>query len=158
MGKKDKKKSGKGAEKTAEKTAKKLGKRLKKETGEDDIEAIVKAIEEEERIRREAVKESKVDPPSHRANFSLNPHTDNFPELVIFGGEFYNGQKVTMFNELLLYNVKRNEWTRIRSPAGPAPRSAHAAVISPQAGGQLWVFGGEFASPTETQFHHYKGK
>ena len=30
------------------------------------------------------------------------------------------------------------------------------AVVSAQAGGQMWVFGGEFASPSESQFHHYK--
>lgn len=26
----------------------------------------------------------------------------------------------------------------------------------PTAGGQLWVFGGEFASPSGEQFYHYK--
>ena len=68
MGKKEKnKKKGKGAEKTVEKTQKKLKSKLKKETGEDDIENIVKAIEDEERKRKE-VKEVKVDPPSHRSN------------------------------------------------------------------------------------------
>uniref|UniRef100_A0A7M4EGZ1 Kelch domain containing 4 n=1 Tax=Crocodylus porosus TaxID=8502 RepID=A0A7M4EGZ1_CROPO len=30
------------------------------------------------------------------------------------------------------------------------------AAVVPQAGGQLWVFGGEFASPDGEQFYHYK--
>ena len=30
------------------------------------------------------------------------------------------------------------------------------AVAVRQAGGQLWMFGGEFASPTQSQFYHYK--
>lgn len=30
------------------------------------------------------------------------------------------------------------------------------AVVVPQGGGQLWVFGGEFASPNGEQFYHYK--
>jgi hypothetical protein len=30
------------------------------------------------------------------------------------------------------------------------------AVVVPQGGGQLWVFGGEFASPDGEQFYHYK--
>jgi Galactose oxidase, central domain len=30
------------------------------------------------------------------------------------------------------------------------------AVALPQLGGQLWIFGGEFANPTQTQFYHYK--
>ena len=65
MGKKDKdkKKKGKGAEKTLEKTEKKAKLKAKKELaakGEDDIENIVKSIEEEERKRQE-VKEVKID-------------------------------------------------------------------------------------------------
>jgi len=159
MGKKDKdkKKKGKGAEKTAEKTEKKAKLKAKKELaakGEDDIENIVKAIEEEEKKRQE-VKEVKVEPPSHRSNFSMTIHPDN-PELIFFGGEFYNGQTTKMFNDLLIYNIKRSEWTKVVSPAGPPPRSAHQACVVSQAGGQLWVFGGEFTSPTESQFYHYK--
>lgn len=30
------------------------------------------------------------------------------------------------------------------------------AAVVPTAGGQLWVFGGEFASPNGEQFYHYK--
>jgi len=154
---KDKKKKGKGAEKTAEKTEKKLKLKAKKELaakGEDDIESMVKAIEEEER-RRQEVKEVSVEAPSHRSSFSITAHPDN-PEIIFFGGEFYNGQKTTMFNDLLIYNLKRGEWSSIRSPAGPPPRSSHQAVAVSQGGGQLWVFGGEFTSPTESQFYHYK--
>eukprot|EP00095_Tigriopus_kingsejongensis_P008096 maker-scaffold590_size129399-snap-gene-0.28 protein:Tk08096 transcript:maker-scaffold590_size129399-snap-gene-0.28-mRNA-1 annotation:"kelch domain-containing protein 4" len=156
MGKKDKnKKKGKGAEKTAEKTAKKLVAKLKKETGEDDIESIVKAIEDEEKKRKEVKELHKVDPPTHRANFSLTSHADN-PELILFGGEFYNGQKTILFNDLYLFNTKRKEWSQIVSPGGPPPRCSHQAVMTSQNGGQLWIFGGEYASPNETQFYHYK--
>ena len=129
--KKDKKKKGKGAEKTAEKTEKKLKLKAKKELaakGEDDIESMVKAIEEEERKRQE-VKEVAVGAPSHRSSFSITAHPDN-PEIIFFGGEFYNGQKTTMFNDLLIYNLKRGEWSSIRSPAGPPPRSSHQVSIS----------------------------
>ena len=184
MGKKDKdkKKKGKGAEKTLEKTEKKAKLKAKKELaakGEDDIENIVKSIEEEEKKRQE-VKEVKIDPPSHRSNFSMSIHPDN-PEIIFFGGEFYNGQTTKMFNDLIIYNIKvrllqhtyripskvllgflfgkntilslvannvhspqRSEWTRVVSPGGPPPRSAHQACVVSQAGGQLWVFGGEF--------------
>ena len=109
MGKKDKdkKKKGKGAEKTAEKTEKKAKLKAKKELaakGEDDIESIVKSIEEEEKKRQE-VKEVKIDPPSHRSCFSMTIHPDN-PEIVFFGGEFYNGQTTKMFNDLIIFNIK----------------------------------------------------
>ena len=101
---KDKKKKGKGAEKTAEKTEKKAKLKAKKELaakGEDDIESLVKAIEAEERKRQEV----KVEAPSHRSNFSMTAHPDN-PEIVFFGGEFYNGKTTRMFNDLLVYNIK----------------------------------------------------
>jgi Kelch motif len=28
--------------------------------------------------------------------------------------------------------------------------------VSSQGGGQLWLFGGEYASPSESQFYHYR--
>lgn len=37
----------------------------------------------------------------------------------------------------------------------PSPFSQQAVVV-PQGGGQLWIFGGEFASPDGEQFYHYK--
>jgi len=159
MGKKDKdkKKKGKGAEKTAEKTEKKQKLKNKKDLaarGEDDIENIVKQIEAEEQKRKE-VKELAVDPPSYRSSFSMTPHPDN-PEIIFFGGEYYNGSKTEMYSDLLIYNTKRQSWTQIISPAGPPPRSSHQAAIVSQGGGQLWIFGGEFTSPTESQFYHYK--
>ncbi len=117
------------------------------------------------------MKEIQVDPPSHRSNFSMTSHPEN-PEIIFFGGEFYNGQKVRrsysalnavlgcsfflqtlLFNDLLFYNTKRQSWSQVKSPSGPPPRCSHQAVIT---GGKLWVFGGEYVSPSETQFYHYK--
>jgi len=158
MGKKDdKKKKGKGAEKTATKTEKKQKLKLTKELaakGEDDIENMVKAIEDEEKKRQE-VKETSVGPPSHRSNFSMTTHPNN-PEIIFFGGEFYDGKKTLLNNDFLLYNIKRSEWTQMFSPAGPPARSSHQAVAVTQNGGELWIFGGEFVSLSESQFFHYK--
>ena len=131
MGKKEKnKKKGKGAEKTADKTEKKIKLKLKKAIGEDDIESVVKAIEEEERKRLE-VKEVPLDGggPSHRSNLSLVAHPEN-PELVFFGGEFYNGQKTVVNNDLLTYDIKRKDWKQIKSPAGPPPRCSHQGIVT----------------------------
>ena len=33
----------------------------------------------------------------------------------MFGGEFYNGQKTLINNELLFYQIKRKEWTQVDS-------------------------------------------
>ena len=58
------------------------------------------------------------------STFSLIPEKD---ELVLFGGEYYNGSKVQMFNDLFTYSIKKNQWTRIKAPNGPPPRTFHQA-------------------------------
>lgn len=156
MGKKDKKK-GKGVEKTIAKTEKKATQKLKKELaakGEDDIEKLISQFVEEDR-KRLAVTEELVGPPSCRSGASLCVHPEK-DQLMLFGGEYFNGQKTFMYNELYLYNIKKNNWLLVKCPNLPPPRCAHQAVMVPQGGGQMWIFGGEFASPTRSQFHHYK--
>ncbi|XP_037045064.1 kelch domain-containing protein 4 [Bradysia coprophila] len=158
MGKKDKnKKKGKGAEKTALKTDKKLAakqKKLLQKIGEADISEMVAKLEADEALRK-SVTETIVPPPSPRSNFSLCAHPDK-EELILFGGEFYNGQTLAVYNDLVVYNISKNEWKQVQTRAGPAPRSAHQMVSVANDGGQLWLFGGELASPSQLQFYHYK--
>lgn len=158
MGKKNKKdKQGKGKEKTELKTEKKAAKRAKKELaakGEDDIEKLIAEFQEQDKARTQVIEE-KCEPPSPRSNATLNAHPEK-DELVMFGGEFFTGSKMYMYNDLLFYNIKKNEWTKVTAPNAPPPRSSHQAVTLKQGGGQLWIFGGEFASPTQSQFYHYK--
>lgn len=167
MGKKDKgKKKGKGAEKTAMKTDKKLvakQKKLLEKIGEvrflvveycfhhfliclhlnqfshfqDDINDIVATLEANEQ-RRKTVSETIVAPPSSRSNFSFCAHPDK-EELILFGGEFYNGQTLTVYNELYFYNIPKNEWKLVMAPGGPGPRSAAQMVSVSSDGGQIWV-------------------
>ncbi|XP_058805252.1 kelch domain-containing protein 4-like [Phymastichus coffea] len=157
MGKKDKKKKGSGIEKTAKKTEKKLNAKQKKELaalGEDDIEKVVAQIEKEE-ARRQKVIEAIVGPPSRRVNFTLTPHPYK-NELIMFGGEFYDGQKTVVYGDMLFYNISKNEWTVIKAPGAPPPRCGHQAIATQTNKGELWIFGGEFSSPSESQFYHYK--
>lgn len=104
---------------------------------------------------KEQVIEDLVAPPSKRANFSFTAHPDK-DEIILFGGEYFNGNKTFMYNDLFFYNIKKNQWIKVKAPNSPLPRSAHQAVALSNAGGQLWIFGGEYASPTQSQFHHYK--
>lgn len=60
-------------------------------------------------------------------------------ELILFGGEFFNGQRVCVYNDLFFYNIGKNEWKQVKSPGGPAPRSGHQMVTVATDGGQLWV-------------------
>ncbi|KAM3829009.1 kelch domain-containing protein 4 isoform 4-T4 [Vipera latastei] len=61
-----------------------------------------------------------------------------------------------LYNELFVYNLRKNSWAKIDVPSPPPRRCAHQAVVVAQGGGQLWLFGGEFASPDGEQFYHYK--
>ncbi|XP_002030298.2 kelch domain-containing protein 4 [Drosophila sechellia] len=158
MGKKDKnKKKGKGAEKTAMKTDKKQAARQKKmleKLGEANIADIIQLLEAKEG-KIEAISESVCPPPTPRSNFTLVCHPEK-EELIMFGGELYTGTKTTVYNDLFFYNTKAVEWRQLKSPSGPTPRSGHQMVAVASNGGELWMFGGEHASPSQLQFHHYK--
>ncbi|XP_033210932.1 kelch domain-containing protein 4-like isoform X2 [Belonocnema kinseyi] len=120
----------------------------------DDIEKIVAEIEKEE-ARRQRVVECVVASPSRRVNFTLSAHPFK-DELIMFGGEFYDGQKTVVYGDLFFYNINRKEWTLVKAPGSPPPRCAHQAAIVPTGKGDLWIFGGEFSSPSESQFYHYR--
>jgi len=157
MGKKDNKKKGKGAEKTAAKTQKKADLLVKKKLqakGEMDLETMLAKIEEDSKKQTEIVEVKLKEPPSKRSSFTLTPHPEK-DQLIMFGGEYFNGSQAFVYNDLFLYAPKQARWTQVKS-RGPAPRSGHQACAVPTAGGQLWVFGGEFTNQSETQFYHYK--
>lgn len=122
---------------------------------QDDIEKIVAEIEKEEQNRLKVVEKVISQPPTRRGNFTLIPHPDK-DELILFGGEYFNGQKTSVYNELFFYNIPRNEWTIIKAPGGPAPVCGHQMIATSSNKGQLWVFGGEYTSPTQSQFYHYR--
>ncbi|KAH9515686.1 kelch domain containing 4 [Bulinus truncatus] len=120
----------------------------------DDIEKLIAEFQEQDR-RKTNVIEEKTAPPSPRCNVSLVAHPDK-DELLMFGGEYFTGNKMYMYNDLYAYQIKKNEWIRISVPNAPPPRSAHQAVTVSHQGGQMWIFGGEFSSHTQNQFYHYK--
>ncbi|KAI8621697.1 hypothetical protein BC830DRAFT_1057953 [Chytriomyces sp. MP71] len=171
MGKKDKKDPKKAAEKKAkkaEKQTKKTEKSLTKittksikkpskakpiEDEEEDIDLILSNFQREQEARQ-AVTEEHCEPPSRRSCgvFVANPIDLN--ELLLFAGEFYNGQKVALFNDFFVYNIEKNDWRKYISPNSPGPRSSHQLVITNA--GRAYLFGGEFISPNQTTFFHYK--
>ncbi|XP_021808459.1 kelch domain-containing protein 4 isoform X1 [Prunus avium] len=156
MGKKTKK-PGKGKEKTEKKTAKADEKRARRETKklspEDDIDAILLNIQKEEAKKKDVHVEDNVPAPSPRSNCTLNINPLKETELILYGGEFYNGNKTFVYGDLYRYDVEKQEWKLISSPNSPPPRSAHQAVTWKN---YLYIFGGEFTSPNQERFHHYK--
>ncbi|KAJ7956107.1 Kelch domain-containing protein 4 [Quillaja saponaria] len=156
MGKKTKK-PGKGKEKTERKTVKAEEKRARRETKkispEDDIDAILLSIQKEDAKKKEVHVEDNVPAPSRRSNCTLNINPLKETELILYGGEFYNGNKTFVYGDLYRYDVEKQEWKLISSPNSPPPRSAHQAVAWKN---YLYIFGGEFTSPNQERFHHYK--
>ncbi|KMS97186.1 hypothetical protein BVRB_7g178490 [Beta vulgaris subsp. vulgaris] len=156
MGKKQKK-PGKGKEKTEKKTAKAEVKKARRETKklspEDDIDAILLSIQKEEAKKKEVHVEENVPAPSPRSNGSLNINPLKETELILYGGEFYNGNKTFVYGDLYRFDVEKQDWKLVSSPNSPPPRSSHQAIAWKN---YLYIFGGEFTSPNQERFHHYK--
>ncbi|CAI6350287.1 unnamed protein product [Macrosiphum euphorbiae] len=153
---KNKKKGASRIERATAKKEKKIAQRIKKDIGkigEPEVSTIVAHIEAQNKAKIK-VTETKIDNPSRRSNFTFltHPYKD---EIILFGGEFHNGKNTIMYNDLIFYNISNNTWTLVDAPGAPPSRSSHSAVSVAADNGQLWIFGGEFASPSESQFYHY---
>ena len=139
------------------KTAKKGNKRNKKlnsqaevDEQDQDIDSIL-AEYQANQAKRLVITELASDPPSTRINASFN-HNPHKSELFLFGGEHYDGSIARFFNELYIYSVNKNTWTRNTSPNSPLPRSSHQTVVHKN---DIFLFGGEFSSPKQNTFYHY---
>ncbi|GAB2289419.1 hypothetical protein Dimus_023728 [Dionaea muscipula] len=111
------------------------------------------SIQKEEAKKKEVHVEDNVPAPSPRSNCSLNINPLKETELILYGGEFYNGSKTFVYGDLYRYDVDKQEWKLVSSPNSPPPRSAHQTVAWKN---YLYIFGGEFTSPNQERFHHYK--
>ncbi|CAF3817294.1 unnamed protein product [Adineta steineri] len=159
MGKnKDKKKKGAAVQKTATKAKKKTEKELKKQIeqlGEENIEQLItKHVGKDNTINAVIIEDPVENPPSRRANASFTEHPLK-DELLLFGGEFFDGRTTILFNDLYIYDIKKQHWKRVNTPQPPAPRSSHQVVSVSMRDGELWMFGGEYTSPSQSQFYHY---
>lgn len=185
MGKTGKSKGSKGAaaskaEQKAQKKAKLAAKAERKEakkTGQDDgkkskgkgkagagksandmdEEDLIKTLDEY-RAQWEAdhkVSEEIVDVPTRRANATLTACPVNSNHLWLYGGELFDGTSAFFYPDLYRYAIDKQEWRRFSSPTQPSPRSAHQMVPSPQGGGKLILFGGEYSSVNQVSSINY---
>jgi N-acetylneuraminic acid mutarotase len=147
-------------QKQEKKAAQKEKKHSKKGNREDDSDAedvdLDAMLAEYARQQEQFLKitETVSEPPSPRSNSTLLASPANDNELFLFGGEYFNGALAHFFNDLLIYNINRDEWRRVTSPNSPLPRSGHAWCRGGNAGG-IYLFGGEFSSPKQGTFYHY---
>ncbi|PYI18458.1 putative kelch repeats protein [Aspergillus violaceofuscus CBS 115571] len=162
MGKKNKK-SAEHKERVAAKQSKKAAQKEKrgKTKGKDadsdaedaDLDAIL-AQYAEEQARFLKVTETVSGHPTPRSSATVLASPSNQNELLVFGGEYFDGNLATFFNNLFIYNINRGEWKEINSPNSPLPRSGHAWCRGGNTGG-VYLFGGEFSSPKQGTFYHY---
>jgi hypothetical protein len=139
------------AEAKQKKSSTKKQKKELNERGEPDIETIlaeIRAMEEDEK----AVSEMAVEKiyPRSSALFVANPAKEG--EFFVHGGECYDGQKTSVYRDLMRLRVEKKEWAVIKMPNSPPPRSGHHGVAYKEF---IYLFGGEFTSPTGMQFYHY---
>ena len=163
---KDKKKSGdKKAAKAAKaaKQEKKAGKKEKKQaTKNKDVDSDAESVDLDEVLAQyakeqeqyHAITEEPCEPPKARTSSTIigNPANDN--ELFLYGGEYFNGATVNFYNDLFVYNTKKDIWNKVTSPNSPLPRSGHAWCRAANTK-EIYLFGGEFSSPKQGTFYHY---
>ncbi|KAL1866912.1 hypothetical protein VTK73DRAFT_4459 [Phialemonium thermophilum] len=143
-------------EKKAEKKAKVKASKLDGSDAEDvDLDAV---LEEYRRQQEQFLKVTETvleAPPRPRAAATLMASPTHGNQLLLFGGEYFNGALATFFNDLLVYYIDRDEWHSVTSPNAPLPRSGHAWCRGGNQAGAVYLFGGEFSSPKQGTFYHY---
>ncbi|KAJ3293343.1 hypothetical protein HK104_004541 [Borealophlyctis nickersoniae] len=151
--KKEEKKGGPsmGAKNKAKEEQKKVKKQAKKAKNdiaepEEDIDAILADFQKEQEQLYKVTEESNASPPTRRANcsFVVNPLNPN--ELLLFGGEYFDGQKVHMFNEfysyddLWVFDTQEYKWEKVDVPEPkPSARSGFQFFAS---GDSIVLYGG----------------
>ncbi|KAJ5225832.1 hypothetical protein N7468_007057 [Penicillium chermesinum] len=162
MGKKDKKSAehkarvaAKQSKKSAqkEKKSKAKGKDADSDAEDADLDSIL-AQYAEEQAKFLKVTEIPSGPPAPRSSATLLASPSNRNELLLFGGEYFDGTHATFYNNLYVYLIDRGEWREVTSPNSPLPRSGHAWCRGGNSGG-VYLFGGEFSSPKQGTFYHY---
>ncbi|ORC89973.1 kelch repeat-containing protein [Trypanosoma theileri] len=120
---------------------------------EEAPEVTLTRIRKMEGKTRTTIEEENVTPPSPRANVVFSPHPERDQQLLVFGGEYWDGEKTVAFNDLYFYHIKRNEWSRLVTAVNPPPRSSSQGVTYKHF---FIICGGEFVSQSQSQFLHFK--
>ena len=158
MGKnKDKDKKKQHSERTAAKQKQKASKHLLREVGEESIDKILAdLISHDKQLTTVTISPPLASPPSPRSNCTWLPHPTR-PLLVLYGGEHYDGRTTHVYNNLYLFDTRKCEWKEVSCPSQPVARSAQQAVVMLRGEGEplMYVFGGEYQSPSATQFYHF---
>lgn len=150
------------AAKRAARQAQKLHKAEKKEgdgaqpegfNNEEAIEVTLKRIQKAEGKLKTVEEVQNVSPPTPRVNVVFVPHPERDSEMILFGGEFWNGEATEAYNDTYFFNARKNAWAKLSSAINPAPRSSSQGVVYKH---YVIMFGGEFVSQSQSQYLHFK--
>ena len=131
------------------------------DVGEDELDQVLLAYKTKDKEQREhqaVAGRPTLEPietpfPLPRANATLefNGDFDKKDYFYLFGGEYFDGVENVILDQLLRYEVDKNEWKEVVTSPRPSPRCAHSCVSYKQ---NLYVFGGEMSSGDN--YHHYR--
>ena len=102
-----------------------------------DIDSLLADFANKE-SKKQAVSIEISSQPSPRFNFSMTALPNG--DMLMFGGEHYDGDVTTIYNDLYRWSVDKNEWKKIESLNTPPPRCSHQTVYYMN---KLFLFGGE---------------
>ncbi|OTA99574.1 hypothetical protein M426DRAFT_325043 [Hypoxylon sp. CI-4A] len=143
-------------EKKAEKKEKAKSSKLEGSDAEDvDLDAV---LAEYKKAQEEFVKITETvseEPPKPRSSATILASPSNSNQILLFGGETWNGALANFYNDLNIYYTDRDEWHCVSSPNAPLPRSGHAWCRGGNQKDSVFLFGGEFSSPKQGTFYHY---
>ncbi|KAH9429075.1 hypothetical protein MCOR02_012577 [Pyricularia oryzae] len=143
-------------EKKAEKKAKAKSAKVDDSDAEDvDLDAVLAEYQRQQEQFHKVTETVSSEAPRPRAASCFLASPSNTNQLLLFGGEYYNGALATFFNDLHVYHIDRDEWRTVTSPNAPLPRSGHAWCRGGNQANSVFLFGGEFSSPKQGTFYHY---
>lgn len=153
MGKKDKKSAERKARIAAKQSKKAEKKEKKNKTKGRDVDSDAEDVDLDAVLAAYAAEQAKFlkvtevvsGPPSPRSSATIITSPSNRNELLIFGGEYFDGTVATFYNNLFVYLIDRGEWREVTSPNSPLPRSGHAWCRGGNTGG-IYLFGGKYST------------
>ncbi|MBE3047310.1 hypothetical protein IMZ48_33280 [Candidatus Bathyarchaeota archaeon] len=120
---------------------------------DEDLDEILAQYAREQEQHEKITETVCEGPPKPRAHATILASPIDNNNLLLFGGEYFNGALAKFYNDLHIYNISKDEWRCVTSPNAPLPRSGHAWTRSSNTN-YMYLFGGEFSSPKQGTFHH----
>ncbi|QDZ25591.1 hypothetical protein HOP50_18g81330 [Chloropicon primus] len=137
--------------------------------GEDDIHALLAQVALHDKKVKQTEEIKDVDPPTPRCNCTFTPLANHVMagasgqqnsraksakhEVLLYGGEYFDGRKTYVYGDLYKLDLKKKTWTQIVAKKPPKPRSGHQSFAYK---GYFYTFGGEYTSPNQKNFNHYR--